>query len=359
MRYAPSAAHKRPELCRKFLEWMPPFHASEVKGVRSALDGREVEGDFIAIPLLPEQILGLDRRFVLDRLVAGGRLAEQRGAAILGLGGYTSVVGSAGCKVAESLSLAVTSGNSYTVATAVEGALAAARLLDIDLSRAKVAVVGATGSIGSVCARILARQVGRLSLVARSVSRLQNLAERIHRESRAAVALETDLASGVADADLILTATTSGGGILRPEVLKPGAVICDVAVPHDVCREVARARPDVLVIEGGVVQAPGEPDFGYDFGFPPGICLACMAETMVLALEGRAESFSLGRSLEFEKVEEITALARKHGFRLAGFRAFDEPVTAERIEEARRHARRLRRGLKVVGPFRRAGGETS
>ena len=131
---------------------------------------------------------------------------------------------------------------------------------------------------------------------------------------------------------MIVTCTTSGGGILRPEALKSGCVICDVAVPHDVCREVAQLRPDVLVLEGGVVEAPGEARFNFDFGFPEGICLACMAETMTLALEGRFEDFSIGRGLEMEKVEEIQRLATRHGFRLAGFRAFDEPITTERIE---------------------------
>ena len=98
----------------------------------------------------------------------------------------------------------------------------------------------------------------------------------------------------------------------------------------------AQLRPDVLVIEGGVCVAPGEnPRFNFDFGFPEGVCLACMAETMILTLEGRFEDFSIGRGLQIEKVEEISRLAKKHGFKLAGFRAFDEPITPERIEQVR------------------------
>ncbi len=350
VRHLPNVAGKRPPLVEKVLEWTPSYHASHIHGVRSAVDGREVEGDFITVPLFPHQILNLDRQFVLGRIIDACRLAEERGAQVIGLGGYTSVPGSAGRTVADTIEAAVTSGNSYTVATAIEGATAAAKALDVDISRASVAVVGATGSIGSVCARILARGgLGRLNLVARSTSRLQALAETIRRESpRAAVALDTDVDAGIRDADVIVTCTTSGGGILKPESLKPGCVVCDVAVPHDVCREVAQLRPDVLVIEGGVVEAPGDARFNFDFGFPEGICLACMAETMTLALEGRFEDFSIGRGLEIEKVEEIQRLATRHGFRLAGFRAFDEPITTERIEEVRSLARDRRRGLRVI-----------
>ncbi|MEW6281394.1 MAG: shikimate dehydrogenase [Candidatus Eremiobacterota bacterium] len=350
VRYAPTAAGKREALVAKILEWMPPYRASDVVGVRSAATGQTAEGVFVCVPLLPRQFLELDRNAVLDRILKAASLGQELGASIVGLGGYTSVVGGAGRVVAERLQAGVTSGNSYTVATALEGALEAARILDLDVREATVAVVGATGSIGSICARILARQVGRLILIARSKSRLCHLAERVHREGRAAVGLETDLERGLASADIVISATTSGGGIILPHVLKPGAVVCDVAVPHDVCREVAHRRPDVLVIEGGVVEAPGSPNFNFDFGYPPGLCLACMAETMTLALEGRTGDYSLGRGLELERVEEIAAMARRHGFRLAGFRAFDQPVTRARIDEVRHERLKAqKRGLRVIG----------
>lgn len=350
VRYAPSAAGKREALVAKILEWMPPYKASDVTGVRSVATGREIVGNFICIPLLPEQFLKLDRTEVERRILTGALLGQELGATMVGLGGYTSVVGGAGRLVADALTAGVTSGNSLTVWTAISGALEAARVLDVDVQEATVAVVGATGSIGSVCARILAQQVSRLTLVARSKSRLQALAEKIHQESRTAVGLETELDRGLQSADIVITATSSGGGIIAPHALKPGAIVCDVAVPHDVCREVSRMRPDVLVIEGGVVEAPGNPEFNFNFGYPSGLCLACMAETMTLSLEGRSEDYSIGRGLEFDRVEEIALLARQHGFRLAGFRAFDQPVTREKIEQVRYERQKARRrGLVVLG----------
>jgi predicted amino acid dehydrogenase len=72
-----------------------------------------------------------------------------------------------------------------------------------------------------------------------------------------------------------------------------------------------------LVISGGIVDVPGRVDLGFDFGLPAGRAYACMAEVMVLALEGRYESFSLGQRVEMEKVREIARLARKHGFQLS------------------------------------------
>ena len=64
-----------------------------------------------------------------------------------------------------------------------------------------------------------------------------------------------------------------------------------------------------------------------------------MAETIILALEGRYENFTLGKDVSLVKVEEMAALARKHGFRLAGFRRFERPIEDEEVERIRRKAR--------------------
>jgi predicted amino acid dehydrogenase len=134
---------------------------------------------------------------------------------------------------------------------------------------------------------------------------------------------------------VVLAVTSSGGDLITPEHLKPGAVVCDVARPRDVSATVAAARPDVLVIDGGMVEVPGEVDFHFNFGFPPRMAYACMAETMALALEGRWESYTLGKDLRVPQVEEIAGIAGRHGFRLAGFRSFERPVTSGQIERVR------------------------
>jgi hypothetical protein len=60
-----------------------------------------------------------------------------------------------------------------------------------------------------------------------------------------------------------------------------------------------------------------------------------MSETMILALEGRVESFTLGKDVSVEQVRATQDWAQKHGFELAGFRSFEQEVTAEAIERAR------------------------
>jgi predicted amino acid dehydrogenase len=280
--------------------------------------------------------LPLERAY--RKIIETGRLAERLGARILGLGAFTAVIGDAGVTVAKGLRIPVTTGNSYTVAVALQALRQAAERMGISLPEATAAVVGAAGAIGRVAARLLAREVPRVILAGRRAERLESLRPLVEAEGA-----RVHVAEGLEDlreADLVLVVSSAPVAIIRPEHLKPGAVVCDVAQPRNVSPAVAAQRDDVLVIDGGIVEVPGEVDFGFDFGLPSHMAYACMAETITLALEGRYEPYSLGRRLAIERVEEIARLAEQHGFRLASLMSFGHPLTQEEIARVRANARR-------------------
>ncbi|MBT9176630.1 MAG: Aminotransferase PigE [Firmicutes bacterium] len=321
----------------KFVRFMPPLKVSHITGVRS--EHAATEGYFVACPLTSRQLLGeVSTDEAIKKIVWAGRIAEKLGADIVGLGALTSVVGDAGITVADNLKIGVTTGNSYTVATAVMASRLAAKKMDIEISEAHVVVVGATGSIGQVCARLMAKDAKHLTLVARNLERLVQVTKRIGDESGITPAVTADVNASLATADIVIAVTSALDCVVDPRLLKPGAVVCDVARPRDVSEEVAKLRPDVLIVDGGVVEVPGDVNFRFNFGFPPRMSYACMAETMVLALEGKVGDYSLGRDISLEQVEEITQLADKHGFKLAGFRSFERAVTDEKIAEIRTRA---------------------
>jgi hypothetical protein len=58
---------------------------------------------------------------------------------------------------------------------------------------------------------------------------------------------------------------------------------------------------------------------------------ACMAETMALALDGNYVSFTLGKDIKLSQVQTIDTIARRHGFKLGGFRSFERAVTSTQI----------------------------
>ena len=325
-----------------FSTFFPPVYISEIEGITSAATGRQVKGWFLACPYTPRRMMQLPEGAVYRKIIQTGHVAEKLGADILGLGAFTSVVGDAGVTIADRLDIPVTTGDSYTVMMAVQAIRDAAKVMNIEIKDATVAVVGATGSIGRVCAELLAGEAARTLLIARDEKKLEILRDRLQVEARGELLISTKM-DMLKEAQLILTVTSAIHDVIHPEHLQPGSVVCDVARPRDVSAMVAAVRDDILVIDGGMVDVPGPVDFHFNFGFPEGKAYACMAETIALALEGRFEDYTVGREITLERVREITAIAERHGFGLSGFRSFEREVTEEQIEAVRRNARRGRR----------------
>jgi len=328
-------------LVERVFQAVPPFKASHITGIVSAT-GACAEGWFVALPWTPRVLLATPPEATHRRLIQAGRIAERLGAGIVGLTAFTKVVGDRGVSVARALDAGVTTGNSLTAATAVEGALFAAARMDVDPRAARVAVIGATGSIGAACSQMLLGHVGELVLVARTRERLDRLAERLRAAGTTPITVTSDVRAAVGRAEIVITVSSAVDVLIEAEDLRPGAVVCDVARPRNVSRIVYERRRDVLVIDGGVIDVPGPVGFGLDFGFPPGTCEACMAETILLALERRYDDYTLGPEIELPKAEEIHALMRKHGFRLSGLRRFERKISDEELEEIRVAARGAR-----------------
>ena len=320
--------------------FFPPVYISQIDGITSQSNNRQLTGWFIAAPYTPQVMLSLPPRRVYNKIVDCGEMAMELGAKILGLGAYTSVVGDGGVTIAERLEIPVTTGDSYTVYIAVQAVRDAANIMDIPVHSAKAAVVGATGAIGGACAEMLADEVAHLVLVGRREEALAEAAARCS-SGKAMVVTSTDM-KDIYDADLILTVTSATHAVIEPEHIKPGAVVCDVARPRDVSQLVYEKRDDVLVFEGGMIDVPGDVQFNFDFGFPPGKAFACMAETMALALEGLYEDYTLGKHITTEHCIRIGHIAEKHGFRLSGFRSFEKAVSDAHIEGIREKARKNR-----------------
>lgn len=333
-----------------FSTFFPPVYISEIEGITSQATGKIIKGWLIACPYTPRRMLQLPEHTVYRKIIQTGRMAEKLGANILGLGAFTSVIGDAGVTIANALNVPVTTGDSLTVAMAVQAIREAARVMDIKMEDATVAIVGATGAIGRVCADLLAGEAAQTLLIARDEKKLEALRDRLKAKSRSGVlsvskgglVVSTKM-EVLKDAQLILTVTSSIHDVIHPEHLQAGSVVCDVARPRDVSAIVAAARDDILVIDGGMVDVPGPVDFHFDFGFPAGKAYACMAETIALALEGRFEDYTVGRDITLERVQEITAISEKHGFRMSGFRSFEREVTEEQIEAVRQNARKGKR----------------
>jgi len=296
---------------------IPPSKVSEVKGIHSAYN--EVKGDIISCPFTSQQFLDLSTEVSIRKIIKAVKLAERNGAEVVGLGAMTSVIGEGGRIVAQNVGIPVTTGNSFTVFTALEGTKRAVKMRGIDWLRAKVVVLGAMEGVGKVCTRIIAKESRYLTLVARQQNKLEKLAAKILYETGLAVKITRNLKAELRKADVVIAITSALDTMVEPEDLKPGSVVCDVVYPRNISRMVAEKRKDVLVINEGVVDVPGDLGLNNTSGFLAGKYNASMAETIILALEKKYESYSLGKDMTIEQVEEMGSLAHKHGIKLVGF----------------------------------------
>ncbi len=333
------------ELVEAVAAYFPPVYLSRISGGLSPTTGQRIEGTLISLGATPRQMMAHGEDFTYKRLNQASKMAARRGARIMGLGAFTSVVGDAGITVAHETDIAITSGNSLTVAATLEAAKQAViKMGATDLTKGKVMVIGATGSIGSVCSRLIAQAIFDVVLVSIEPERLIELKRTIQAETPGAkVSIATRADELLPQCDLIITATSAfGQRIVDVSKCKAGAVICDVARPADINAAEAALRPDVLAIESGEVLIPGDIDFGYDIGLPPKTAYACLAETALLAMEGRFEDYTLGRHISVERVKEIYRLFKKHQFQIAGLRSFDEFISDEDLRKKRALAERYR-----------------
>jgi acetylornithine/succinyldiaminopimelate/putrescine aminotransferase/predicted amino acid dehydrogenase len=327
--------------------------------------GQTAYGEFIIVPRTAGELAQMPYYDAISEIRAAARTAKERGAKIIGLGAYTSVVTRGGLYLKDDGLPALTTGNSYTAVAAKQSIEAALEITGRDLSTSRATVVGATGSIGRAISILLSQDIEKLILVGnptrpmeskrrlmqvsvdilRSIGKMRsqgkkapkgtlagvvyNLLPSEHKDwngldwIRLATEVEQylciipgayDVHQALQEADVLVLATNVVGDLAQPEDIKGRAVVCDISRPPNISRSVKGSRPDIFVIDGGVVSLPCASRLNFNLDIDPGFAYACMAETMILALERRFEDTSLGIDLDMDNVAEMGRLAERHGF---------------------------------------------
>jgi len=301
----------------------------------TSLTGARVEVFVYGIPLMPNDFVSRPREEVMGHLLDAARIAKEDGVRVLGLAAFTSIVPSGGIQIQRTVGIPCTSGNTFTAAIAVRGLLGVAAEMKHDVRSSTVAVVGATGSVGSPCVELIARErPKKLILLARNAERLASRAEALAREHAVDVEWSTNL-DDLKVADLVFVSASATSALLDPHVLKSGALVCDVSVPHAVSQRIFEMRPDVLVMEGGVVRIHDDMMKSFEVRayestngiqvsklmpcstyLSDGLLAACLAETFLLGLEGQFENVGLG-AITADQALAMEAVGRKHGMTVA------------------------------------------
>jgi predicted amino acid dehydrogenase len=309
---------------KSLLPWIPPRTVS-----RFAVNGgdlaRSVEGIYVDAFLAPEALAQPAGRALLRRVEEAITAAEREGARIATLGGFTSILYEVREAARPDRQIAITTGNSLTAALIVRGVERALEITGRNIANEAVLIIGATGDVGSACARSLAGRAGRLLLTARNGARLER--EACALAKRADVEWSTDVRAFQREAQIVITVASVAEPAFAIADCRDGAIICDAGYPKNMYADGLRGNRRLFMggmgrIAGGFCSHDGMLESFYRFPLPE-VAHGCILEGGVLALAGRFEAFSSGRgNILPERVNEIWALAQAHGVSLAPL--FDE-----------------------------------
>lgn len=315
----------------RFYEWgLGKLQLPAVDWSRAYLKDEPSEpfGFILMMPLSARQMLAMPRHEMVYRIEKAVEQARGMGAQVIGLGALTSPLTDGGQALTHRRDVAVTNGNAYTAAI-MHASLQ--RMLQVAGGpEAEVSVVGASGSVGS-CVVELACRLGtarNLKLVARRPGPLQAMAEKIRQTApNVKVQVATEL-SALKSSDVVVLLTAAADSLLKGEHLKQGAQVLDGTQPRNSDRSLMFERPDVKIVDGGWVSIPGIELTVLTEDWPRGCSFACLAETMLLALDGQEQHFTIGNATA-DKALHLVELAKKYsryGFGLAPFHSFGEPL---------------------------------
>ena len=314
---------------KDILPWIPPRAVCHVD-VESIADAK-ARGLYIDSFIPPDRLEDAHVHENIARVRGAAAYAIKTGAKIVSLGGFSSILIEGNFdQLPERHDTVFTTGNTLTVAFIVRGIKKMCALEGRNIRRSTLLIVGATGDVGSGCARCLAPMVRRVLLSARNAERLRRLAAELQADG-AQVEMATDLQRFSAQADVVICAASLPSPSLLLGRIAPDAIVCDAGYPKNLSPKAEMSGAKIFF--GGLGQITGRLRFAPDFHgilnrHPfPDVVHGCLLEGMALALEGRSEPFSHGRGfITQERVEEIETIAARHGIYLAPLYNADGPV---------------------------------
>ena len=299
----------------------PPQLVENVE-VKSAT-GISIEGSYIDSCFVPEMLSRFKtaRRKVLNAM----ELAQKKGINITALGGFTSIIfenfNLLQHKQIRNTSLEwerFTTGNTHTAWVICKQLEINAPRIGIDLKKATVAVIGATGDIGSAVCRWLINKTGISEIL--MVARQQEPLALLQKELDGGTV--TSLNEALPQADIVVWVASMPKTIeIDTDNLKKPCLMIDGGYPKNLDEKFQ--GKNIHVLKGGIVE------FFNDIGWnmmelaemqnPQREMFACFAEAMILEFEKCHTNFSWGRNnISLEKMEFIGAASLKHGFSAIG-----------------------------------------
>lgn len=274
----------RDELLIKLFEWTPSYKVIDWHNL--TFDKKNYfDAHLIMVPFLPD-MRDIRLKKVVEKIDQALSIASQSGCTVAALGAFTSIVLQGREQdFAQKHEMKLTSGNTLTAAVIVRSIEKTTAELGVDLSRATIGIVGASGDIGSGCVSYFGNKVKRMILTARSIGPLETLQESRKDMLTSNIEISTDNNMAVQQSDIVIFVTSAYVPMYSQDDFRPGTIVCDASAPQNVT-VTDPLRKDVFVYHGGIVSLPFALDAGFDIGLAsPDTFYGCQVEGILLALD--------------------------------------------------------------------------
>lgn len=322
-----------------------------IRGFRKKGDSesRDLRGWVVIVSNHTQQLL-LSRKLRKKKIYQAALLAKKLGARIIGMGGLVaSFMGGGKDLSREVRGVGFSTGHAYTIANIIRILEGCSKDVGVNLRHSKIAIVGAAGSIGSGCAKLVLEKRPQEILLIESPSfidyeKLERIkCELIKIDPLIKIRISRKL-SDMKIADLIIVATNSPHALIKECQLKVGAIVIDDSFPKNISQKMLRARNDVIFLEGGITKMPLSIDFNFARNMPDLMDLpitravsckeiySCFAEVLILALERYYGNYGLGDA-DCNLAKEIILKGEKYGFAMAPLQCFDQKIETNRLKD--------------------------
>ena len=216
---------------KEIFPWIPPRAVCHVE-IASAT-GAKAHGLYIDSFIPPDRLGSNYVHENIGRVRVAAACAIKAGAKIVSLGGFSSILIEGNFdQLPDRGDTVFTTGNTLTVGLIVQGVRKMCALEGRDIGRSTLLIIGATGDVGSGCARCLAPFVRRMILNARNAERLHTLSAEL-AEGGADVEIATHLEHLPFQADIVICAASLACPSLLLGGIAPEAIICDAGYPKN------------------------------------------------------------------------------------------------------------------------------
>ncbi|MBI3120405.1 MAG: hypothetical protein HYZ08_02185 [Candidatus Kerfeldbacteria bacterium] len=304
-----------------------PITVSKISGAYNK-DGKIKKGILLSLLMTPDTMIA-DKDLARKKILLASSIGHKLGAKIMGLGALSASITDRGMYLSQRSKIGITTGHAFTVIIVVRNLLRIMKKMGSSPLTVKVGVIGAAGSVGDACFRLLLKKgIKNFVLIDKKVESLRN-----KLETTTGIVFSDDI-SQIKSCDYIITATNAPYAILRSTHTRPGTIILDDAQPTDVHSDVEE-RDDVMVIDAGVCRLSGVVS-NFNMGLlTTNEIFGCLAETIALSWLDWEKHYTIGDVTE-SLLENSQLLFDRVGFEDVNFRRNKKIYTDRDIERIKK-----------------------